>query len=323
MIKYIKQMKTDKQKYITLNSSQVNAGVIAEYKRELLKLVQKMIYGYTKEILELFKDNKTELKQMRYATDTDISDDIKKKMDMLNDVYTRYFAQNSKSPAQNMVNKTAIIVKTNWTKEYAKFMFLVLQNAEKHPEDKVFNEFIKNNFAPMNFMRTPAGKKAFAQSFALNTSAYSEVAEQIKQMTINNNGELIKSIHQQYHREISQALYNSIINGKSIKTIKEALLEAGVKTKRRAGLIAQDQCNKINSALQMQELKEIGVKKVKWIHVGGGKTDRKTHITPAPKGLNGAIFDINKGIYDPAVQKNIKPAELPFCRCQAVAVMEI
>lgn len=48
-------MKKNKKKVITLNSSQTNAGVVAEYKRELLKLVQKMIYGYTKELLDLLQ----------------------------------------------------------------------------------------------------------------------------------------------------------------------------------------------------------------------------------------------------------------------------
>ena len=135
--------------------------------------------------------------------------------------------------------------------------------------------------------------------------------------------ELIKSIHQQYHREVSQALYDSIINGKPRKIVAEKLLQAGIKTKRRARLIAQDQCNKIHNALHLQELKQIGVKKARWIHIGGGKTDRKTHITDYPKGLNHGIFDISKGMYDPAVQQYIKPGELPFCRCKAIGVVEV
>ena len=72
-----------------------------------------------------------------------------------------------------------------------------------------------------------------------------------------------------------------------------------------------------------QQLKENGIKKAKWIHVGGGKTDRATHIAKYPKGLNGAIFDLSKGMYDPAVDKYIFPAELPFCRCIAEPIFEL
>jgi hypothetical protein len=44
-----------------------------------------------------------------------------------------------------MGNKISFIIKTNRTKEYTKFMLLILKEAQKHPEDKIFNDFIKNN----------------------------------------------------------------------------------------------------------------------------------------------------------------------------------
>lgn len=316
-------MKNKKQKkYITLNTTnKVNAGVIAQYQRELLKLVQQMISTYTKELLGMYKSNKEEIKQI--AQDESIAEQYKKKMEQLNQAYQQYFAKYGQQKAESMVKQTAAIQQRSFLKEYAKLMFVLMNTNQVRPEDKVFVEFMKTQFAPQNFMPTKAGKEAFMKAFTLNTRAYSEVAETIKQTTITNNVELIKSIHQQYHREVSQALYDSIINGKPTKSIVELLKQAGAKTKRRARLIARDQVHKIHETLHLQELKQVGVTKAKWIHLGGGKTDRKTHVTKAPEGLNGGIFDISKGIYDPAVNKYIKPAELPFCRCTAVAVVEI
>lgn len=315
-------MSSRKKKFITLNTTnKVNAGVIAQYQRELLKLVQQMISTYTKELLGMYKSNKEEIRQI--AQDESIAEQYKKKMEQLNQAYQQYFAKYGQQKAESMVKQTAAIQQRSFIKEYAKLMFVLMNTNQVRPEDKVFVEFMKTQFAPQNFMPTKAGKEAFLKAFTLNTRAYSEVAETIKQTTITNNVELIKSIHQQYHREVSQALYDSIINGKPTKSIVELLKQAGAKTKRRAKLIARDQVHKIHETLHLQELKQVGVTKAKWIHLGGGKTDRKTHVTKAPEGLNGGIFDISKGIYDPAVNKYIKPAELPFCRCTAVAVVEI
>ena len=315
-------MKKTKKNYITLNTTnKVNAGVIAQYQRELLKLVQQMISTYTKELLGMYKSNKEEIRQI--AQDESIAEQYKKKMEQLNQAYQQYFAKYGQQKAESMVKQTAAIQQRSFIKEYAKLMFVLMNTNQVRPEDKVFVEFMKTQFAPQNFMPTKAGKEAFMKAFTLNTKAYSEVAETIKQTTITNNVELIKSIHQQYHREVSQALYDSIINGKPTKSIVELLKQAGAKTKRRARLIARDQVHKIHETLHLQELKQVGITKAKWIHLGGGKTDRKTHVTKAPEGLNGGIFDISKGIYDPAVNKYIKPAELPFCRCTAVAIVEI
>lgn len=316
-------MLSRKKKFITLNTTnKVNAGVIAEYQKELLKLVRQMISTYTKELLAMYKDNSSEIKEIRTAQDESIADKYKKKMEQLDEVYQKYFAKNGQQKAEQMVNKTALIQQRNFLKEYAQIIFILMNTNKVKPEDRVFVEFMKKQFAPQNFMPTEAGKKAFIKAFSLNVKPYNEIAETIKQTTITNNVELIKSIHQQYHREVSQALYDSIINGKPSKTVVEKLKQAGAKTKRRAELIARDQVNKIQNALHLQQLKQMGLTKAKWVHIGGGKTDRITHITAAPKGLNGGIFDITKGMYDPAVKQYVKPGELPFCRCQAVAVIE-
>ena len=156
-------------------------------------------------------------------------------------------------------------------------------------------------------------KAKFVKAFSLKKKLYNQVATNLKKTMIMNNVELIKSIHQQFHREISQSVYDCIVNGRPQKELVSMIKTCGQKTTRRANLIATDQVNKTHSVLYRQELKQNGITKARWIHIGGGKTDRKTHIAKAPNGLNGAIFDLTKGIYDKAVNKFIQPAELPFC----------
>ncbi|MBR4632103.1 MAG: hypothetical protein IKO48_02135 [Elusimicrobia bacterium] len=85
-------MSSRKKKFITLNTTnKVNAGVIAQYQRELLKLVQQMISTYTKELLGMYKSNKEEIRQI--AQDESIAEQYKKKMDQLNQAYQQYFAK--------------------------------------------------------------------------------------------------------------------------------------------------------------------------------------------------------------------------------------
>ena len=138
-----------------------------------------------------------------------------------------------------------------------------------------------------------------------------------------NNTELIKSIQQEYHKNISQQVYECVVNGKPYSDLTNMVRVVGNKTTRRARLIARDQINKAHSVLYRQELKQNGITKAKWVHIGGGKTDRKTHKDKTPNGLNGVIFDLRTGVYDPSVDKKIFPAELPFCRCRAIPIVEV
>lgn len=316
------RMKKQQKKYITLNRINLNAGLTAWYQKELLLLVKLMIISYEKELLNLYKDSKEQIEKIRYA-----EDDIKDKKEMnigsqaritlnkLNNAYSKYYDKKGKEKSESMVAKIEASLKKQFENSFYLFFAKL---AEEKPEDKILKNFI-SQFSP----EILSDKEKFIKAFSLNVKPYHTINEQLKRTIIMNNTELIKSIQQQYHREISQSIYNCVVNGRPYKELKEKLIECGAKTKRRAKLIAQDQINKAHNVLYLQELKQAGITKAKWVHLGGGKTDRKTHVTDAPKGLNGGIFDINKGMYDPAVKQFIKPGELPFCHCNAIAVVEI
>ncbi len=95
------------KRYITLNSSQVNAGIVARYARDLQQLVKQMIATYTKELLAMYKDNKEEIADIRTAQDAGIADEYSKKMQQLNEVYEKYFTKYGKRKAEEMVSRVA------------------------------------------------------------------------------------------------------------------------------------------------------------------------------------------------------------------------
>ena len=300
--------------YLTLNKINVNAGLISWYVKELTKLVKVMCKVYEKKIISLYQSNKQQIKEIKYATDDNIGSQSRILLNKLNKTYNEYYDKKSKKVSETMVSKTEKLLRKSLEVSF----YTLLKKIDEKKEGSVIKNLL-SQFSP----EVLNDKQKFVKAFSLKNKLFSQVNNEIKKTMIMNNVELIKSIHQQYHREISQSIYDSVINGRPQKQLIEMIKNSGAKTARRARLIAIDQVNKTHSVLYRQELKENGIKKAKWVHIGGGKTDRRTHITKAPKGLNGAIFDLTKGIYDPTVKKMIFPAELPFCRCMSIPIVEV
>ena len=55
---------------------------------------------------------------------------------------------------------------------------------------------------------------------------------------------------------------------------------------------------------------ELGITEAIWVHSGAGKHPRPTHVA-----MNGKKYDVNKGMWDPAVKRWIFPGEEINCRC--------
>jgi SPP1 gp7 family putative phage head morphogenesis protein len=78
----------------------------------------------------------------------------------------------------------------------------------------------------------------------------------------------------------------------------------------RVKLIARDQTNKATNAMTKARYEELGIEKAVWQHNAGGKTFRESHVK-----MDGEVFVLADGMYDPDEETNIQPGELPFCRC--------
>ena len=55
---------------------------------------------------------------------------------------------------------------------------------------------------------------------------------------------------------------------------------------------------------------ELGISQAIWVRSGAGKHPRPTHDA-----MNGTKYDVNKGMWDPAVERWIFPGEEINCRC--------
>ena len=162
--------------------------------------------------------------------------------------------------------------------------------------------------------------------------------EQIIKASIMENVSLIKSIESKYFEQITGSVARSMQAGGSIKQLRQEILRYNGMTRRRANNIANDQTRKAYMSINLRNMSKAGIKKVEWVHSGGGYTVREYHYRKwdgvsgiedgRPNGLNGYIFDIDK---PPVIQlqkgkqPEVRgyPAQLPNCKCVLAAVVEL
>jgi len=130
------------------------------------------------------------------------------------------------------------------------------------------------------------------------------------QALISANVDLIKSIPRQYLSRVKQQVTEAMANGTDRAGLAKALHKDYGVTERRAAFIARDQTQKATQALAMTTDADLGVKEGIWRHVPGRKSSRPTHVR-----MNGKRFDLEKGLWDEAVKKWVKPGELVACAC--------
>lgn len=137
---------------------------------------------------------------------------------------------------------------------------------------------------------------------------------------IAENVGLIKSIPSQFLGEVQTIVLESVKNGRDMGYIAQQVRKEYGISRRRAIVIARDQTNKATEAVSRARAEEMGIEYGFWMHRGGGKVPRPTHIGV----MNGKRFKLSEGLYDPQAERvrgggyrgrKVKPAELINCHC--------
>lgn len=130
------------------------------------------------------------------------------------------------------------------------------------------------------------------------------------------NVALIKSIPEQYLKNVEGLVMRSVQRGRDMGYLTKALQDNYGVTFKRAAFIARSQNNLATASMNNARQQDLGITKAKWRHSGAGKHPRPTHVAN-----NGKLYDVKKGWYDPHVKKWILPGELPNCRCVSISVI--
>lgn len=130
---------------------------------------------------------------------------------------------------------------------------------------------------------------------------------------------LITKMSKRSHMKVQEALIKGLAKGMSISDLTKMLGGLEHMDSSRALRVARDQSCKLNQFVQRENYKSVGIKYGQWIHIPGRFSSRFTHKHI----LDGQVFELSKGLFDPdeAVERNIQPGELPFCRCTFKAVL--
>jgi len=157
---------------------------------------------------------------------------------------------------------------------------------------------------------------------SLKTSIITPEIEDVSKAIIAQNVSLIKSIPDEYFKNVTGVVMRSISGAGTFDLVRELDKYAGM-TERRAKLIALDQTRKAYSLIAKAKMEALQVKKFEWLHTGGSQHPRDSHIK-----MNGMIFSFENLI---AEQKAINiperdlgfPSVPPYCRCRALPVFDL
>lgn len=163
--------------------------------------------------------------------------------------------------------------------------------------DSAFRQALKSAGWTVEFKVTPAVRDA------LNAS-------------VIENVNLIKSIPTTYFDQVNGIVMRSYTAGRDLATMTKELNALYPKAKDRAELIARDQSNKLNATVNRTRRMELGITEAIWMHSGGGKEPRQSHVA-----ANGKKFNVEKGALIDG--EWIQPGEKINCRCTSRAVLPI
>jgi SPP1 gp7 family putative phage head morphogenesis protein len=134
--------------------------------------------------------------------------------------------------------------------------------------------------------------------------------------TVGQQVSLIKSIPSQYFTNIEGLVMRSVQSGRDLAQLTQDLQQQFGVTHRRAAFIARDQNNKATASMTRARQDELGLNDAIWVHSGGGKHPRPTHGA-----MHGKKYDVNKGMWDSAVNRWIFPGEEINCRCVSRSII--
>ncbi|POS10219.1 phage head morphogenesis protein [Burkholderia gladioli] len=140
------------------------------------------------------------------------------------------------------------------------------------------------------------------------------VSKTVMQASIQQNVSLIRSIQSEYATEVEGLVMRSVTAGRDLGALTDELQQRYAITRRRAAFIATDQNNKATAQMARARQLGMGITKARWLHVGGGKQPRHSHVQ-----ANGKVFDLKRGLMIDG--EYIFPGELPNCGCVAAPII--
>jgi|SRR5579862_1359005 len=134
--------------------------------------------------------------------------------------------------------------------------------------------------------------------------------------TLEQQVGLIKSIATEHLADVQGAVMRSVQAGHDLGTLTKQLQERYSLSKNRAATIARHQNNLANATITRARQTELGITTATWLHSGGGKHPRPSHVAQS-----GKPYEIATGWFDPDERAWVRPGELINCRCVSKSII--
>ena len=140
---------------------------------------------------------------------------------------------------------------------------------------------------------------------------------------IAKNAQLIKSIPQEFQKQIETIVYNGVTSGQNYTQIakqiagRKDISSVFGKLDNRVKLIARNERSTINAQITKKRQEELGIKRAVW------RTSDDERVRPCHAIRNGKEYDISKGLYSSCDGKTLFPGEEINCRCIAIPKIEV
>jgi SPP1 gp7 family putative phage head morphogenesis protein len=290
-----------------------NRGDEIRYARQILSICRPMMKTVYREIVNLYRDNREAI-ALKKITSFTAGDEIFSALDALRTRYDNEFSLMAFPLADEMIKKQIVKVNRDFSDKMLKLAAASLPGSTGGV-----------SAPPMAAVNQAAIQTQITPAFSVPGDVFSispEMEIAVK-ASIEENVSLIKSIPGQFLDRVAGAVTRSMQSGGSTKQLAAEIKSYAGMTDRRAINIALDQTRKTYTALNIRRFQAAGIKKFKWIHVGGSVTPRHHHLENFPGGLNGGIFPLDDPpVIDPKTGIKGFPAQLPYCRCIMAAVFE-
>lgn len=269
-----------------LRPVRANAGIEADYRRRLHRLVQMMEKSVKYWVHAAYKGN--EPATVTLAHDDVISVPESLAMDALD--YALAMDESAVAALRRVIRALVRRWQRNFNEaadELAKYFSREIATRS----DNALRRTLKQGGYSVPFTQTPVMRDALNAVIAENVG-------------------LIRSIPREYLRDIEGAVMRAAAAGRDLSQLTADVQRIGGVTRRRATLIARDQTNKATTYMTRARQIDVGIDEGIWRHSHAGKVPRPTHVAQ-----DGKRFSLRDGWRDPAIDKLIFPGTEINCRC--------
>lgn len=185
--------------------------------------------------------------------------------------------------------------------------------------------FAKSTASQMVLKTARSNKDRFDKSVRLATGVdlgsviSTEGLEDFVSLSISKNVSLIKSIPEEYLKQIEVIVNNGVVNGTKFNAIaKEIASKTNRKLSSRIKTIARNEVQTINSQLTLRRSDNLGIKR------GIFLTSEDERVRPCHDELNRVEFELKKGAWSKSCGRFIQPGITDInCRCSYSPIIEV